>query len=175
MCIHLVPSRRPQTRRGPTSPSNRIAVRYLLTGSLDLEIKELLSIRRRWSVIRSLVDKRSAGNAGRECCLIRFSVNMEPTFPRIREGLGHRPIYSMSQQIETRIWIPRHCDHLSQLWAACKIKSGSTDTTRVLESSNNVIFVSALDLGSGIFDNDRKVWPNIQILPDRSSVCTENL
>ena len=46
---------------------------------------------------------------------------------------------------------------------------------RVPKCGGNIVFINAINGPRiEIFDMDRNRWPNIQILPDRRPVCTEN-
>jgi len=57
------------------------------------------------------------------------------------------------------------------------VKPDITYVIAVLKCSNDVVFIVGCNAAPGIaiINNDRKGWPDAQILPDRGSVCAENL
>jgi hypothetical protein len=101
---------------------------------------------------------------------------MVQIFPRIYgEGLGCS--YLPKKDVPVPEMAPASLSYLSKLLAPY-VKPDNTYTIGVLECGNDIVFINGFNLPGidrSISNNDRKVWPDIQILPDRSSVCAENL
>jgi hypothetical protein len=121
---------------------------------------------------RSLVDQRSVGNAGEGMPdNDRFPVNVAQILPRIRrEG----PVHSQTRRQWWRLCqhagngLLHHRDYIFDL-RATHVKPEKGYTARVFECSNDIVFIVRCSAAPRIvkIDDDRKGWPDTQILLDR--------
>lgn len=62
------------------------------------------------------------------------------------------------------------------------MKKDMTYVTGMLESSNDIVLIGgpkfmemSIYIPISIYHENKKGWPDIQALPDRSAICAENL